>query len=262
MSFILTWVSHNLLIDERNQPHTFLYGHLFREAGITNLKNTMKKVLLAAATILMAATISASAQNYEKNIFGVRAGLNITNANMKSGFLSLDTKARVGFYVGGVYQRLLTKSIPLYLETGLNVSQYGTAIDLGSMMGGMTGGMMGEALQKVKCGLWYLQVPVMVNYKFFISDFTLYPSLGLVYSLGLGGKAKMGGESMDMLGEGGLFKRSDFGMRIALNGEWKRFYAGLQYGFGFLNLAQTSEYGDAIKIHNNCTFTISVGYNF
>lgn len=225
-----------------------------RRDGLTF--NVMKKVLLAAATIIMAASVSAYAQDYEKNIFGVRAGLNITNASMKSGALSLDTKARAGLYVGGVYQRLLTKSIPLYLETGLNVSQYGTSIDLGSMFGGMTG----EALPKVKCGLWYLQVPVMINYKFFVSNFTLYPSLGLVYSLGLGGKAKMENESIDMLGEGGLFKRSDFGMRIALNGEWKRFYAGLQYGFGFLNLAQSDAEYETIK--NNCTFTISVGYNF
>lgn len=82
-----------------------------RRDGLTF--NVMKKVLLAAATIIMAASVSAYAQDYEKNIFGVRAGLNITNASMKSGALSLDTKARAGLYVGGVYQRLLTKSIPL-----------------------------------------------------------------------------------------------------------------------------------------------------
>lgn len=220
---------------------------------------TMKKVLLVAASFLLAASVSVCARDYQKNIYGVRAGLNVTTASVKSRPLTLDTKARAGLFVGGVYQRLLTEKLPVYLETGLDISQYGTTIDVGSTLGDMLGEM------KTKCGIWYLQLPVMVNYKFFVRDFTLYPSLGFVYSLGLGGTAKMvsGDEVVkeDIFGDNGMFKRSDFGMRVALNGEWKRIYAGLSYGFGFLNLAQAQENANT-TVRNNCTFTISVGYNF
>ena len=231
----------------------------------------MKKVLMAAAAFLMAATtVSLSAKDYEKNIYGVRAGVNITNAKIKYGSISAyDPSARAGLYVGGVYQRLLTNSLPLYLETGLNISQYGTTLDMGEW-------------GKDKYGIWYLQVPIMVNYKFFVKDFTLYPSVGFVYSFGLAGKKKstyddllseepvtetfkVFGKYNEETGDGGELKRSDFGMRIALNAEWKNFYAGLSYGFGFLNLANTSADGymdEGVKIKNNCTFTISVGYNF
>lgn len=217
----------------------------------------MKKVLLAATTILMAATVSVFAQDYEKNIYGVRVGVNVTSANVKVlDAMTLDTKAHAGFFVGGVYQRLLTGKLPLYLETGLNFSQWG--FDL--------------VAEEAKYNVWYLQVPVMLNYKFFVNNFTLYPSVGLVYSLGLAGtqkysyggiseKYKVFGKYDNETGNGGILNRSDFGMRIALNAEWKNFYIGAAYGLGFLNLVQT-DYDDAIKIHNNCTFTISVGYNF
>lgn len=78
----------------------------------------MKKLLLTLVVAAVAAG-SAMAQNYEKNIFGVRAGLNVSNVSMDY----FAPKSKAGFHVAGVYQRLLTGSLPLYLETGLQVSQ-------------------------------------------------------------------------------------------------------------------------------------------
>ena len=175
--------------------------------------------------------------------------------------------------MGGVYQRLLTEKLPVYLETGLDISQYGTTIDVGSTLGDMLGEM------KTKCGIWYLQLPVMVNYKFFVGDFTIYPSVGLYYALGLGGnlkykweyegekgseKYKVFGKYDPETGEGGVLTRSDLGIRVGVTGQWQNFTVGLAYSNGFLNIANTSDdvwYDKDTKFHN-WGFNISVGYNF
>lgn len=201
----------------------------------------------------MAATISLGAQEYQKNIFGVRAGLNITNASLVSGGLKYKYSPRAGLFLGGVYQRALTNNIPLYLETGLNISQFGYNEDF-----------YGEG-SVYKYDIWYLQVPVMVNYRFFVGDVTLYPSAGFVYSFGFAGqckyvttddetgeksveKWKVFGKYNEETGDGGELKRSDLGMRIAVNAEWKQLYVGVAYGFGFLNLARTGEDDEWIAI--------------
>ena len=112
------------------------------------------------------------AQNYEKNIFGIRAGLNVSNVSMDY----FAPKSKAGFHVAGVYQRLLTGSLPLYLETGLQISQKGCKINY-------------EDSETDKYNATYVEIPVMVNYKFNIRDIvTLYPSVGLYYAFGVGGK--------------------------------------------------------------------------
>lgn len=214
----------------------------------------MKKLLLVLVGIAMTAG-SIMAQDYEKNIYGVRAGLNLPNISM-GGFVS--TKA--GFHVSGVYQRLLTKSIPLYLETGLSFSEKGY-----------------KFYNEYNVTSMYLQMPVMVNYKFNIKDIvTLYPSVGLYYGIGIGGKYKFDDEDMfdydeDMFdyddeyedtkpntfGSDGFLKRSDFGMRFCATAEWNRISFGLGYELGFINVVE-----DFVMNGMPRNFFISIGYNF
>lgn len=208
----------------------------------------MKKLLLALAGIAFVAG-SAVAQDYEKNIFGVRAGMNV--ANMSAQGLSANSK--IGFHVAGVYQRLLSSSMPLYLETGLQFTQKGCKFDYANE----------EDSSSMKLNALYLEIPVMVNYKFRIKDVaTVYPSVGVYYAFGLGGKYK-NGESFDSFGDKGCLKRSDFGMRISGTVDWHRFSFGLGYEFGFSNVGKDAEAMETMgaKIKTNNLF-ISVGYNF
>lgn len=222
----------------------------------------MKKLVLALMGIAVMAG-SAMAQNYEKNIYGVRAGLNVANLSMDG----LPTSSKVGFHVAGVYQRLLTSSMPLYLETGLQVSQKGCKLDFG---------------ESVKFNAMYLEIPVMVNYRFNIKDaVTLYPSVGFYYAFGIGGKTKYEGvdydtdttvsEKMNTFDEYGL-KRSDLGMRVSATAEWKKFAFSLGYEFGFMNVSQNKP-GVTFGEDEECFITISpkvktsnffvsVGYKF
>lgn len=57
----------------------------------------MKKVLLIVAAILLANAVSA--QNYEKNILGVRAGLNLSSYSISAGGASISTDSRASFHV-------------------------------------------------------------------------------------------------------------------------------------------------------------------
>lgn len=209
----------------------------------------MKKLLLAFMGIAFVAG-SAMAQDYEKNLYGVRVGMNVANISA-SGF-SADSK--VGFHVAGVYQRLLMAERPLYLETGLQLSQKG--FKFGS---------------EDKYNTMYLEVPVMVNYKFNIKDIvSVYPSVGFYYAFGVGGKNKetFEGETekYDMFGDMGYLKRSDFGMRFSGTVDWKCLSFSLGYEFGFVNIykedpVEVDEYGISAKMKTG-NFFLSIGYNF
>ncbi len=216
----------------------------------------MKKLFFALVGVAMVAS-SAVAQNFEKNIFGVRAGLNVANMSMQG----LSANSRAGFHVAGVYQRLLMDSQPLYFETGLQISQKGFKSEI-----------LGE---KMSANPLYLEIPVMVNYKFNIKDVvTLYPSVGFYYALGVAGKSKydFGGmtEKLDLYGKDGGLKRSDFGMRFSATAEWKQFVFSLGYEFGFINVSNESismsvdeeEFAIAPLKMKTGNFFLSVGYNF
>lgn len=205
----------------------------------------MKKVLLIVAAILLASAVSA--QNYEKNILGVRAGLNLSSLSLSESGVSLSSDSRASFHVAVVDQILLCNRLPFYLETGLAFSS--------------RGGKLGILNFRPS----YIQVPVLLNYHFNIKNVvTIQPFAGLYYGLGIGGKIedKTSGEKADIFGDDGLLKRSDLGVRLGAGVVWKQMYFGLSYDIGCLNLAKDvlTNGGDG-KLRNNC-FSISVGYNF
>lgn len=200
----------------------------------------MKKLfLILAGTVLLAGT--AAAQQYEKHIFGVRAGLNISNVSIDG----IKPEAKAGFHIGASYQYLLTEDLPLYLESGLQITQKGFKLDKVS----------------TKCNLFYAQVPVLVTYKFTVADeIRVMPVGGFYYACGLGGKLKMRDdedtEKVDAFGDKGFMKRSDFGMRFGGAVEWKRYTFGVGYEFSLMNVA-----ADSSDTHNRNVY-FSVGYNF
>ena len=193
----------------------------------------MKKVIFALLALMLATGAMAQQKFYEQSI-GVRAGLNISK--MKTDGVTYD--ANGGFHVGGVYQRLLTKKAPIYLETGLYLSQKGYKVDGAN-----------------KCNAYYLEVPLLVNYKFVAGkEFTLYPSAGFYYGLGVGGKVKTMGEKIDTFSDNGL-ERSDFGVRASFTGEWRQFLLSAGYDYSLFDAGKVGKM-------KHRTFFLSVGYNF
>ncbi len=204
----------------------------------------MKKLLLLVAAITMFVG-GAQAQRFEKNIFGIRGGLNVSN--IRENGVSYDSK--VGFHIGGSYERALTQSFPLYFETGLLFTWKGCQFNNDD-----------DYASKVNAA--YLEIPLMLNYKFNIHNkVTLYPSAGFYYALGLGGNFKSHGGKIDTFGNQDFqFQRSDFGMRFGGSVVWRQFVFGLGYEFSLIDVCQHQNkyYGD-VKPNN---FFLSVGYNF
>ena len=195
----------------------------------------MKKLFLALVATMLFVGGAAAQEKFEEQSIGVRAGLNISK--VKTDGVTYDGTA--GFHVGGVYQRLLTKSIPLYLETGLYLTQKGFKVDGNN-----------------KASAFYFEVPVLVNYKFTAGqEFVLYPSAGLYYGLGFAGKWKSADVKFDSFGDGGLLERSDLGFRVSFTGEWRQFAASAGFDYSLFDAGKDGKM-------KNRTFFISVGYNF
>lgn len=159
----------------------------------------MKKVLLIVAAILLANAVSA--QNYEKNILGVRAGLNLSSYSISAGGASISTDSRASFHVAVTDQILLCNKLPSYLQIPVLVNYHFNIKDI----------------------------------------VTIQPFAGLYYGLGIGGKVKVGDEKGDIFGDEGGLKRSDLGVRLGAGVVWKRIYFGLGYDIGCLNLVKESD---------------------
>lgn len=223
----------------------------------------MKKLFFAVLGVVFLAG-NVVAQDYDKNIYGVRLGLNA--AKLTAGDDGHST-TKPGFHIGGVYERLLMPSKPLYLETGLNLTLKGS------------GGTMSE----VRLSALYVQIPIMVNYKFYAGEhWVFYPSAGFYYALGVGGTCDanfLGANDLytvDSFGKNGILKRSDFGMRFGGTVQWRRFSLSLGYEFGFINVGQdlkldTSNLEDddtqflnsmGVSDAKTGNFFVSIGFHF
>ena len=190
-------------------------------------------------------------RDFPKNIFGVRAGLNV--AKISGDWL--EAGSTIGFHAGANYQRLIVNNIPLYFETGIYFSMKGCKDD--SAVEGME-----EYDIKTKMNPMYVQIPILLNYKFHINnDWSISPFAGVYCAVGVAGKYKeivdgnVEGEAdlfESIEGEEAFLKRVDAGVSLGVTASYKKFNLGLGYEIGVLD-----NYG----LKNRC-FTLTVGYNF
>lgn len=227
----------------------------------------MKKTSSILIGLLAVATV-ASAQDYRKNIFGVRAGYSLSDVTNNYVDGEKITDPRSSFHVGVSDQILLSRMFPLYLETGLYLSNKGAKTNFA-----YDDGEGSQIKQRIE--LMYLQLPAMINYHFAVGrTTTIQPFFGAFYSVGLSGKLKekysgriTGTATTDLFHDhqqdGEMqqqrLKRSDCGLRLGVGLTLDRVYLGVGYEIGLMNIAK---YPDATgKMENNC-FTVSLGYNF
>lgn len=229
---------------------------------------------------VFAATATANAQDYERNIFGIRAGVNVSTVHMKTSGADYfnNVKSRAGFTGGFSYQGLLMRTAPLYIETGLYYSMKGFKAKEHERDGAIDYGVWEQ-----KANPSYLQVPLMLNYQFQVGrNATIQPAVGVYYAIGLGGKLKSkydNGEDQwedhyylfkktNVNEEGSgvsheqekIMKRSDFGMRFQLGATIGRFYMAAGYDLGLINvLKEKGVYADKMQTRN---FNFVVGWNF
>jgi hypothetical protein len=221
---------------------------------LTSKKATMKKGLLLLFVFVGAATIvSAQAR------FGIKAGINVANQNVKLSYMGFtadqDGKAIVGFHVGGIAEVPLGTSFafrPELILSGKGSNFTSTDDD------GNTG--------TAKIRPYYLELPLNIVYRHsFPTGVKLYGGAGPSLAYGIFGKAKSGAVSDDVFQDGG-YKRFDFGINILGGVELQ---SGLTFSANFTpGMSNIYDGGDGvvegasdIKFKNS-VFGFSVGYMF
>ena len=166
---------------------------------------------------------------YDKHGFGVHAGLNVSTLSLPKEYFG-SSSAGAGFNLGINYEHLLLKNRPLYVETGLEFNMKNSTHKIDTDVSG-------------KVNTYYLEIPLMVNYKLFVNpNVTVAPAVGVYYAVGVGGKMKVeyDGESdkLDLFsGSENIMKRSDFGLRFSVTASYKRVSLSLGYALGLINMA-------------------------
>jgi len=213
----------------------------------------MKKITLLLLTVSIATGVTAQAR------FGIKAGVNIANQNVKLTYLGFsgdqNGDAIAGFHIGGVAE------IPL----GSNFS-FRPELLLSGKGSNFKSVQDDSATATAKIRPWYLELPLNIVYHHALHSGTkLYGGAGPSLAYGLFGKAKSGGVSDDLFQDGG-YKRFDVGINILAGVELK---SGLTISANFTpGLANIYDGGDGVVQgasnikFKNTAFGFSVGYMF
>ncbi len=206
----------------------------------------MKKISLIIVMIFAFGFVNA-----QKAKFGLKAGLNIANANI-SGDGIPKTKSVTSFQVGFFTEINISKKFAFQPE--LLYSMQGTNFDLPVEVNGS----IYNTNDTYK--LSYINVPLMFKFypeeKFYLEA---GPQIGFLTSSKL---------EVEVIGYGSqtqdakeLFKSVDFGLNLGLGYNFsKRVTSNFRYNLGLSNIAET-EPGDNTKIKNS-VISISLGYIF
>lgn len=208
----------------------------------------MKRLVLFLCG-LVALCSNVAAQEYPKNIIGIRAGYAPSWATS----YGVRSSVRHGYVIGVSDEVLLSQKIPFYFETGLNFIAKGYEI---------------SGYDDSRTTLNYLQLPVGINYHIRTGEHvTIEPAAGFYYAVGLGGKRKIGDDTVKVFSDGST-SRHDFGIACGLSTTIYKFHLGISYETGLLNIDKADRvYGDNSpmlgykKLKNNSVI-IKVGVNF
>lgn len=213
------------------------------------MKIDLRKIVITA---LLTGPVSMMGQSWN---VGVEAGYVDNTLAVKE----YKSTGRNGFKLGGEVEYTLGNRISF--ESGLAYIRKG---------GGTSGkNMWGSEITSVKFEeMNYLQIPLMVGYKFGLgSKFSIKPEVGAYYAVGVGGHTFVSGT--DAFGqvyekrvstfsgaEGVPYRpcnRNDGGLAFALNLSYRHFTVKAEYDLG---LATATYYGDG----KQRTFSVSLAY--
>lgn len=208
----------------------------------------MKKKLTLFALSLMLIT-GMSAQDYQGNIFGVKAGYVSSWATSWGVTSSPITTASIGISD----QIMLSYYYPFYLDLGLEFTGKGYAI---------------TGYESSKTNLWYAQIPVGISYHIVMDrDVTIEPSVCGYYAFGAMGFRRHN-EMMSNVFSDGSTKRHDAGIGCGIAFIFQHVSLGVNYRMGLLDIDKSDPiYGDDTtklgykKLRNNY-ISATIGYNF
>lgn len=205
----------------------------------------MKRLLVICAVAILGIGIC-SAQDSK---WGIRAGLNVSNAKEKMDGYSYKYDNTVGFHIG-VVRDCEVSADKFYIQPGLFFTSKAARENIDG--------------DKLTMRINYLQIPILASYRIGIGvDSKVHINAGPYIAVAPFGKVKMDGESFNIFDdeyEMGL-KRFDAGLIVGAGVEFSQVYVGLQYEFGLANIADEDIYGSGFKMKTK-NLAISLGYNF
>lgn len=186
-------------------------------------------------------------RSYNNIYYGFRIGLGVGTVNSDSPYLD-GNKAKTGLNVGFVLGTQLTRRAPLYFETGLYYTE--------------KGGKSTYDGTKFTYGLDYLEVPLLLKYRYYVDrDFSIEPFLGGYLSYGVAGKIKdfSNREAYSSFGDDyeQNFNRFDGGLRLGCGFGFQMIYLEASYDIGLANVGND----DFDDTHTGC-FNLTFGVNF
>lgn len=211
----------------------------------------MKKLILSIMTIVLSipamAQSNMTTEDYKKEYlyyYGLRLGMNLSTVSSDDSDLdggSIQAGLNIGFLAG--FQ--LSPLAPVYLESGLFYTE--------------KGGKGKNKGEKVTFDLNYLQVPIVIKYKFDVDgDLSVHPFAGGYLSYGIGGRIKYYKQEVKKRAFcEDNFKRFDGGIRLGCGFEYQILYGEMAYDLGIANIGH-DDFGSS---KNGC-FTINFGVNF
>ena len=213
----------------------------------------MKKVFAVIAALVLAvpsfAQYSSGGFDLDKEnlYYGVRIGM--TGATLSGDAAEVkDLGSKVGLTLAGIIGLHISKTAPVFLESGLYYTERGAKKD------------------KFSVSYNNLEIPVLVKYGIKATDeIALLPFVGPVFSYAISGKYKYsdGGTSVEVGAfdekkwpNGNALKRANMGFKLGCGAEYNNLYLEAGYQFGITDISKGDD-----GIHSNALF-VNFGVNF
>jgi hypothetical protein len=203
----------------------------------------MKNLIFVFALALTSLTLNAQ--------FGLKAGLNLANINVKGDGITLDTKMLPTFHIGPTYAIAVSENFTINPSLLLTGRGFRLEFDAGPP----------DGVFKAKSSSFYLQLPVLATYK----TEKLYIGAGPYAGYALSERTKADGEDSEKGTIGNSVDDSlaplDFGINAELGLFFNKFGIGLGYSLGLSDTTPKDVQMDGFSAKNNA-ITLGLTYMF
>lgn len=219
------------------------------------MKNLVRFTIVAITATTLTSCCVGKNPFFCKPVYSTAGGINFSNLSEED-YGGDNNESKLGFQLGA--NALFPINQNLRLETGLGYASKGSKTSYEG-----EGGEFGEETfsQEDKLNLSYLEVPILARYQFNNTGFSTYGGLQPALLLGAKQKSEATSSPSQETDVKDRFKSFDASAVFGVGYEFKNgLMLNAGYDLGLLNIAESSEFGNATA--KNRSFKISLGYIF
>lgn len=206
--------------------------------------------------------------------FGLRAGLNLSDAAEEAGYIIGEKKSKFGFQAGFVANYHFFRS--LYLQSGLSLTTKGTVHERAEMWIG--GENAPVTYSKTTTRQTYLQVPLKLGYQLHLNGSSaLFVHAGPYVAYGIGGKETTKNRTVSSSGDipdekttapsfgerttlTNGFLKEDYGLIFGVGTSYRKLSLMVECDLGLVDIDSKSPDGE--RTYRNRNLSLTFGYNF